>query len=390
MLPTADRNERLLTPAFLLCFSGSFVQCLAFNLYLHLPGFLKDLGADEVLIGLIAGLTAVAAIASRPTVGRSMDVSGRRPVILLGGALNVVVLCLYLTVTSIGPWIVVVRILHGLAESMLFSGYFTYAADIIPASRRTEGIALFGISGMLPISLGGVLGDAILARGDFSDLFLASIGLALLSFLISLLLRERRPAFQSETAPRGFAATAVQRNLLPLWFIGTVFATAITGVFIFLKTWVMETGIGSVGLFFTAYSVSAVLLRLVFGWVPDRFGSKRVLFPSLGLVAIGLALLPRSVDSAGLALAGALCGLGHGFTFPILIGIVVTRARDSERGAAMAVFTALFDAGVLLGGPVLGAVIRVFGYTAMFSTAGAALVLGTLIFAFWDRHEAVR
>jgi len=37
---------------------------------------LKELGADEVRIGLIFSLTAATAILSRPPVGRAMDARG--------------------------------------------------------------------------------------------------------------------------------------------------------------------------------------------------------------------------------------------------------------------------------------------------------------------------
>jgi MFS family permease len=378
-------REPLLTPAFLLSFAGTFIQGLAFNLYLHLPGYLQDLGADEVAIGIVWSLTAGAALLSRPAVGRAMDGWGRRPVILAGGALNVLTLSMYLTVTEIGPWVYFVRIVHGVAESMLFAGFFTYAADVVPASRRTQGLAVFSVSGMLSISLGPLLGDWILARGDYGDLFAASLGLAVASLLVSLPLREVRPVVTPEDASRGFTAAALQRNLLPLWFMGTVFATAIAGPFTFLKTYLAEVDFGSMGLFFSAYSFAAIGLRLSLGWLPDRVGPKRVMFPSFAVLAVGLALIARADSAAGLAAAGVLCGLGHGMANPVLNGLVVTRARPSELGAAVALYTAVFDAGALLGGPLLGAVSREIGYPAMFQTAAALVVFGVLAFAIWDR-----
>jgi MFS family permease len=377
-------DDRLLTAPFLLCALGNFLQGLAFNLYLHLPGFLKILGAGEVQIGLIFGLTAAAAIAVRPWVGRAMDERGRRVVILAGGLLNVVVCLLYLTVTGLGPWVYLVRLLHGLAEATLFAAFFTQAADLIPPSRRTEGIALFGVSGMLPISLGGVLGDMILARASYAALFAASAGLAGSSLVLSLPLRDSVPAGDDQPS-RGFFAAVIQGDLLPVWFLGTVFATALAAYFTFLKTFVMETGIGSVGAFFSAYALSAVLLRLFFAWLPERVGAKRVLFPALALLALGLMLLGRATAAGTVLVAGTLCGLGHGFVFPILSALVVARARPAERGAALSIFTALFDAGVLIGGPALGLIIRLAGYPAMFASAAAMVVFGSLTFAVWDR-----
>jgi MFS family permease len=378
-------SDPLLTRAFLLCFAGCFTQALAFNLYLHLPGYLARLGADEVAIGLLGGAASGAALLARPPVGRALDRRGRRPLILAAGAANVAVLTLYLTLEGIGPGIYAVRVVHGVVEAALFAGYFTYAADVVPESRRTEGIALFGVSGMLPVSLGPLLGDWILARADYPQLFAASIGFAALSFLISLPLAEPHHEVHLGEASRGMRGPALQRDLLPLWFVGTAFATAITAPFLFLKLFVEETGIGSLGLFFSAYSAAAVALRLGLGWLPDRAGPKRVLGPSLATLALGLLALVGADGGGRLALAGALCGLGHGMAFPIVSGLVVTRARRSERGAAMALYTAVFDVGPVLGGPLFGTVTRELGYSALFACAAALVLAGGVVFAFWDR-----
>ena len=169
--------------------------------------------------------------------------------------------------------------------------------------------------------------------------------------------------------------------------MGGVFAFALAAVFTFTKTFVMETGLGSVGAFFSAYAGAAIAMRVLLGWVPDRVGPKRALFPSLASLATGLTLLALAETSGQVAMAGVLCGFGHGFAFPILFGLVVSRARETERGSAMAIYTALFDGGVLIGGPSFGAVIAIAGYPAMFATAALAVVAGALLFAVWDRQR---
>ena len=382
---TAGARGAVLSPRFVLAAVANFLQTLAFNLYLHFPGYLKDLGADEVQIGLVFGVGAAAAIAARPTIGHAMDARGRRSVILVGGVLNVLVCALYPTIRTLGPWLYVVRIGHGIAEAMLFAGLFTYATDLLPPARRTEGMALYGVSGLLPMSLGGLLGDLILRHADYITLFHVSVALAAASLLLSWPLREPRREVH-ELPARGFAASASQRNLLPLWFIGTVFAVVLAANFTFLKTYVMATGIGSVGLFFTCYSVAAILLRIFLAWVPDRIGLKRALFPSLGAVALSFILLAFAATPFAVGMAGVLGGLGHGFTFPVLSALVVERARPSERGAAISIYTALFDAGALIGAPVLGAVIHLAGYTAMYLVSSVLMVGGAVAFALWDRE----
>jgi len=378
-------EDRLFTRPFLLCFWANMLQGLAFNLFLHFPGYLHQLGADDVEIGFITSLMAVAAIALRPPIGRAMDRRGRRVVILVGGVLHTGVIALYLTVTALGPWLYAVRIVHGLAEAMLFSALFTYAADHVPPRMRTQGLALFGVSGMLPIALAGVLGDLLLRERGFDAVFLAALVFAAISLLLSLPLPEApRKAWDGDPASRGLRAALRQRDLRPLWLIGVVFSTVLTAFFVFMRRFVDETGVGSVGLFFSAYTAAALTLRVLFGWVPDRVGPKRVLLPALVALSGGFAWMAGADSARDLVVAGLLCGVGHGYTFPILFGLVVTRAPESNRGTAMAVFTALFDIGVLVGGPALGAVIERAGFAAMYGAAGAVLALGTLAFFFLD------
>jgi len=384
------RREPLLTPAFLFCALANFAQSLSFNLYLHLPGFLHQLGAGEVQIGLLTGATAAAAIAVRPPLGRAIDRGGRRPLVLAALVVNVVVCLLYGTVGSLGAWLVAVRVAHGFAEATLFTVLFVMAADLVPASRRTEGLALYSASGMLPISLGGLLGDAILARSSYDALFVTSALAAAVSLLCSLPLRDVPRAAAAPEAPprRGILSALAQRDLVPLWFLGVVFGVVLAGVFTFVKRFVMEEQVASVGTFFSAYTGAAIAVRLVGGSLPDRVGPRRVLLPALATLSAGFACLAAAQGTGEVLAAGVLCGLGHGFTFPILSALVVTRARESERGAAIAILTALPDVGALLGAPSLGWIIEAHGFGAMFAAAAALMLAGTVAYGLWDRFAS--
>jgi MFS family permease len=380
------RRERLATRVFVLCAAANFSQSLAFNLYLHLPGFLHELGASEVEIGLLGAATALAAIAVRPPLGRALDHGRRRELVVAAGLLNVAVCLLYLTVDALGAWVYAVRVAHGLAEATLFTAFFAMAAEEIPVSRRTEGLALYSASGMLPISIGGLVGDAILARAPYAALFVASAVAAAASLALSLALRPgRRHAARPGGVPPGFARALAQRDLMPLWLLGTVFGLALAGVFTFLKRFAMETGVASVGAFFSAYTGAAIAVRVVGAQLPDRVGPRRVLVPALATLAAGLVLLALAQDARQVLAAGILCGVGHGYTFPVLSSLVVTRAPEHGRGAAIAILTALPDLGALLGAPLLGWVLEVAGFPALFGAAAALIAAGAAGFALWDR-----
>ena len=74
----------------------------------------------------------------------------------------------------------------------------------------------------------------------------------LLSLLLSLPLRDvhLRPGVEREPS-QGFLAVLKQRDLMPLWWIGAIFAIALASVFTFLKRYIDETGYGTVGGFLT-------------------------------------------------------------------------------------------------------------------------------------------
>ncbi|MDJ0959794.1 MAG: MFS transporter [Acidimicrobiia bacterium] len=378
--------DPLLTRSFSVAFVANLLHGLSFFLFIHLPSYLTDLGADEAEVGLLIGVTAVSAIVVRPTLGKLMDTRGRMPVILAGGLVSIGATLLYLTVSSIGPWLYVVRIIHGFAMGSVFPSLFTYGADVVPLSRRTEGFALFGVSGLLPIALGGVIGDIVLASSTFDTLFIAAAGFALAGFLASTVLREEAELIGPGERHGGFIRQVWRPALFPVWMVTAAFAIALTGYFTFLRTFVDETGIGSVGLFFSFYAGTAIALRLTLAWLPQRVGQRRVLFPAFAALIAGFLVIARAGAGIDIALAGMLCGGGHAYAFPILMDYTVTRASTTGRGSAVSFFTALFDIGVLIGGPALGLIIELSGYTAMYVSAAVFLAAAVVLFGFWDRR----
>jgi MFS family permease len=371
---------------FALAALANFAHSMAFHSYLHLPGFLEGLGADEFEIGNIMAVAFLAAILVRPLVGRLMDEWGRRPVFLAGGVISILTAAGYLGVDSIGGALLGLRVTHGIAVGALFSVLFTIAADVVPSERRAQGLALFGVSGMFPLALGGLMGDWLLVDGDYGRLFWAIGVCALLGLLISLPIEET--GTRGGGGRGGFLRVAAAPALRPLWVVGIAFAFALAAFFIFLKTWVLELGEGSLGEVFAWYAGVAIALRVFFGHLPERFGLKRVLFPALLVTTAGLATLGFADSSFDLNVAGVLCGAGHGFAFPIISALVVQRADPNQRGSAVAMFTALFDLGALVAGPSLGFVARDAGYPIMFALAAVTCLAATLLFALIDRKAA--
>jgi MFS family permease len=386
---STQASARLLTAPFVLACAVNLLGCLSFFMFVHLPRLLKDLGADEVGIGLIVAATAVASLLARPRIGTAMDRRGRRPAIIAGSLLTTIAVPLYLTIDSVGPWLVAVRVLHGIASALMFVAITTYGADHVPEERRTQGLALFGASSLLPMALGGWLGDVILSAGGFDALFLAAAGFAAASLVLALRLPEaRRPVAARGSRPKGgFRRALTQPDLRPVWFITFCQSVVFTGYFTFMRTFVDDTGVGSVGVFYASFAGIAVVLRAFLGWVPDRLGRARVLYASMGSIAAGYLILAAASSAVAVAFAGVLCGAGLGYSFPILFSIVVERAPVEERGSAMAAFTVCGDTGSLVGSPLLGWAILTFDYGVMFYSAATLMVLATVAYGIWETRR---
>lgn len=379
-------SERLLTPRFVMVWFANLFSGVAWALMVHLPGFVEDLGASESQVGLAIGVASVSAIAVRPWIGSGMDRRGRRPIILFGNAVQLGATLLYLSVGAYGPWLFVVRLVHGVAIGTMFTALSTYGADLVPAAKRTQGLALFGVSGMLPVALGGLIGDLVLRNDNWDAFFFTAFGFSVVAASLSLWLPEV-VQHGEDHRPAGFFKSLARLHLRPIWLVTFVFGTGLAAYFTFLRTFVDETGLGSVGLFFACYAGIAIFLRLTVGWLPDRFGDKVVLAPALLALALGLTMLAVASADAHVAVAGLLAGTGHGFAFPILYSLTVTRSKPADRGSGIAIYTALFDVGALIGGPLWGYLIERLDYSGMFVSAAAVVVVGGMMFYAADRKE---
>ena len=133
-----------------------------------------------------------------------------------------------------------------------------------------------------------------------------------------------------------------------------------------------DRGIAHGASIFTAFALTVVAARVLFGWLPDRFGGIRCavgagLLEAAGLLAIALA------DNLAVALAGAIAvGGAFSLIFPSLVLLVMDRVPPSRRGIAMGTFTACFDLGVGIGAPIAGAAAALGGYGWSFAVAALA------------------
>jgi predicted MFS family arabinose efflux permease len=371
-------------PNFGKLFAAALLQEISFVLLVHFPGYLDSLGATESLIGVLYAAAAILGLAARPALGRVLDLTHRRTVLLVTGLFNVLVVLLLATTTVWGPWLWGLFLAQRVLQIVLFTTILTYAADSLPIEHRTQGLALYGLSGLLPIAVGGVAGDLVIDAFGFSALFVLSATAGLISWLLVwrlplLPVLGRRPR-------RGFWHSLAQRNLLPIWWVTLFFSIGLETLFTFTRTYVDDRQIGSTGLFFGVYGVTAATMRILGGRHYDRIPQRLFIIGALVSYGLSLAILALAGSVPLLIAAAIFGGMAHGAIFPILTSQVVGRARTAERGSAMAIFTSIFDIALLVAAPTVGLMIDGFNYKVAFGVVAIALGLGAAVYSIWDRR----
>jgi len=359
-------------------------QEIAFSLMVNLPGRLYELGITESGIGLAYSMSALAALLLRPWFGRILDVVHRRTVLRIAGVGNIVAIAVLAVVDGSGAMLWAAFLLQRIVQVFLYTTALTYAADAVPVGLRTQGLALFGLSGLIPIAFANLIGDALLRVGGYPGVIAA----AGVSSSIAWGLVWRLPALPvlGERPRRSFWAVAIQKNMLPLWWITLTFSMGMETVFTFIRTYIDTVGLSTMGTFFAVYGGMATLTRAFGGSRYDAVPHRPLVVVGVATQGIGLSLVAFA-DGVAMVLIGAfLMGTAHGAVFPVLSSEVVSRARTAERGSAVAMFTSLFDAALLIVAPLGGFLIDSAGYTRGFSTVAAILVAGAVVYVVWDRR----
>jgi MFS family permease len=379
---------RLYTTPFVLVCAVHFTGAMALASFILFPLYIRNLGGTEWTIGLLTAAGYAAAVVVRFPVGLWMDRVGRRPILLGAGVLHLVTCLLFPTAVHLDAWLLVLTLLHGIAGGVLFAAYFTYASDIVPALRRAQGIAIFGLCGLFPNGLAPFLGESILTVYGFPTFFVWVAIWAALSVGLTVALGESRDVGHHVLAdgrPTGIRGALGAVGLPAVLFTTATFGFGVTALFTFWAPYIKSNGLGEVGSFFLAYATAGCLVRIVGGRLPDVVGARVVLLPALGLLATGLFSVPLlSGAPGGRILLGLMCGAAHGYIFPVLNAVAVDRAPVGSAATVVSVYTAMFDTGGIFGGAALGLVAKLFGYGPMYGLAAVVVVVGAAVCHFSD------
>lgn len=341
----------------------------------ELPGYLAGMGGEKYL-GLIVSLFTLTAGLSRPFSGKLTDRWGRIPVMIIGAAVSGLAALLYPVLASVSG-LLFIRLIHGFSTGFKPTGTSAYIADIVPADKRGEALGISSFFGTIGMASSPALGSWIFLHYDINTLFYTSSLFAFASVLILAGMKET-------LSPREkFHPRLLKINRSDI-YEPTVFRPAVVMILTTISFGTVITlapdfseyvGLHNRGLFFTVFTASSLLVRIIGGRLSDKYGRKAVLKFSTFILFMSMVTLGFSLEPFQFFVGAFLFGIGYGLNSPTLFAWTIDLSPDTSRGRGISTLFIFLEVGIGTGALISGTYYQgiderfplIFGVAGIFS-----------------------
>jgi len=395
--------DRLWTQSFISACASNFLLYFAFYLLLPiLPLYLiEDFHTSKSYVGIILSCYTLAALLIRPFAGFILDIFKRKPIYLLAYFLFVFTFIGYPMVTVVSMFLFL-RIIHGFTFGMVTTAGNSLMVDIMPASRRGEGLGYFGVANNMAMAIGPMISLFMHDYYSFNTIFFAAIGSGTLGLLVVFTIKSDKAFERRIKEPLAFDRFFLLKGFysgLSLLMLGLPYGMLTTYVAIYGKELGIQSGMG---IFFSLMAVGLIGSRLFAGKMVDRgrlihvigYGTLVCLFGFFTLS--GLRKMEvfnvRLVEGIFYFIAVVL-GVGYGMIFPAYNTLFVNLAQNNRRATASSTYLTSWDLGVgsglILGGSLAD---TQGGFPLAFLVGAMATGMSFLFFKriagpHFDRHK---
>ena len=356
-----------------------------------LPLYLSEhFGATKDVIGLVLSGYTITALLFRPFSGYFVDSFPRRTVLMICFGAFAIFFAGYLAASTLLLF-TIVRTLHGGPFGALTVANSTAAIDVLPSSRRTEGIGYYGLSNNLSMAIAPTIGIFIYKyTNSFELLFWIALVVACVGWLIDATVK-----FPEKEMVRNKSKLSWDRFFLVRgWLLGlnmVAFGFSFGVLSNYLAIYGKETlGItGGTGTYFMLCSIGLILSRLQGGRALREGRLTHNAGEGMVISLIGYTLfifMPtffptnHEVVMTGYYGSALLIGLGNGHMWPAFQNMTINVAQNNQRGTANSTILISWDIGMGLGILVGGVVAEHLGYGSAFWTVVLVNAIGVVTF----------
>ncbi|MDO7786623.1 MFS transporter [Desulforamulus aquiferis] len=382
-----SQGQSLWTKDFILiCLTNLFIFTSFYFLLPTLPIFVTNvLQGNESNVGYIVGVLTITAVLVRPISGYMLDTVGRKSIIIFALLAFVLTTLAYNLVTSL-VMLFMLRAIHGLSWGFATTGAGTIASDIVPASRRGEGMGYYGLANTLAMAVGPILSLFILARFGFHTLFTAGSVIAALGLVCVLTIKVSEDNLvkkKTKLTLNSFFEPRVYSLSLVMFFVTFTYGAIVSFITLYAK----ELSISNAGIFFLIYGISLLIVRPYAGKVFDAHGPNRIMAIGFLGMAISFILLFLAKGYLFFILSAVTMGIGFGIVQPTIQAMAINRVEPYRRGAATGTILTALDLGIGLGSMLLGVVSNKMGLSYMYLICSFIALIPFLVFY---RQDAVK
>lgn len=376
-------KEPLWTSAFIKLMVGNLFIFMSFQMLIPtLPPYIKSIGASGTEIGLVTALFSIGAVLSRPFIGFMLEYRARKPLVLIGALMLLLITFLY-PLSQVVVIFLAFRLLHGLAWGWSTTVNGTAAVDVVPNSRLGEGMGYFGLSITIGMIIAPSLGIFLYQVTTFDNLIYISGVLGAIALLLLASVHYHTPDQVLKTNKEDLKFTYMGSLVEKAgWFPATLtllislgYGTIVTFIVIFGE----ERGIDQIFLFYLCNAILASLSRPVAGKWFDQKGPIGLVLVTISLTFFGMWVLSFAHSNLMIALAGVLFGIGFGSLIPTLQSWTLSKTPANRRGVANGMFFSSIDLGLGLSGLVFGVLAQFVGIGALFQISSVFMVIAFIL-----------
>jgi MFS family permease len=373
-----DREGSLFTAAFVALTLSDLAYFMGAGVLIGVTPFFVTgpLGAGDAGVGVAVGAFSVTTLLLRPLAGRWTDRHGRRPLLIAGAFLFAVMVLGHLLVTDL-IWLVVLRLLLGVAEALYFVAGFAALADLAPVGRAGEALSFNSLALYVGLATGPLIGQVLLGWAGFN---LVWVCVAVLAVVAAVLATRVPETLVRSDAPASSSPLIHRAALLPGLGLFTGVA-ATSGFLAFAALHATDVGFQAWSVVLVVFGSVVVGCRILFATLPDRLPPMGLAAAALAACALGLTIAAAVPAAWGLLVGSAVLAAGVAFLTPAVFAAIFTLVPGSERGSAAGTASVFIDLG-LGGGPVLLGLVAAgsgipagFLAAAILAAVGAALLL---------------
>ena len=357
-------------------FTAFYLLTPLLPLYLH-----ETFGATKDVIGIVLSGYTITALLFRPFSGYFVDSFPRKAVLLISYSAFAIFFTGYLAASSLLMF-TIVRTLHGGPFGALTVANSTAAIDVLPSSRRNEGIGYYGLSNNLAMAVSPTFAIFVYSQThNFQLLFWLAMAVATFGLIVDATVKLKPQTTRQRPNKLSLDRFFLKRGWLigvNMVFFGFCFGVVSNYLAIYGKQVMGMTG--GTGTWFMLCSIGLILSRLQGGKALRQGRLTHNAAEGMLISLVGYTLFIAYPNIAGYYSSAILIGLGNGHLWPAFQNMMISMAQHNERGTANSTILISWDVGMGLGILMGGIIAEALGYSTAFWTVAAVNATGVALY----------